>query len=81
MYWECKEKLYVHHSLSLLISGYVEAAIIPKGAISITVSESKPCTSFLGKLQLVDLFVISLFLEIIKEDKDEIIAFKYGICL
>ncbi|CAH3196092.1 unnamed protein product, partial [Porites evermanni] len=29
-------------------SGYVEAAVIPKGARSITVRESKPCTSFLA---------------------------------
>lgn len=29
-------------------SGYVEAAVIPEGARSISISESKPCTSFLA---------------------------------
>lgn len=36
---------------TIYLLGYVEAAVIPKGARSITVSESKPCTSFLGKRQ------------------------------
>ena len=35
-----------------ITTGYVEAAVIPKGARSITVRESKPCTSFLGEVLL-----------------------------
>ena len=31
-----------------LTVGYVQAAMIPKGATSIQVSEVKPCSSFLG---------------------------------
>lgn len=30
----------------------MEAAVIPEGARSITISESKPCTSFLGEFEL-----------------------------
>lgn len=37
---------------NFISSGYVEAAVIPEGARSITISESKPCTSFLGEFEL-----------------------------